>query len=251
MEGKKRLCFQSDQQLQKIQQLEAELKTARDLLKESQNYAEEMKNKYLSQEIELKEKQAEITHLQKLSAAELASLKKEMINIKAQQKKMKEQLNISLHENEQLSKPGSLFQPGNGTQNLGHNGVGIVPVCLSGTQPPRRRKRLDWGELKSSEPTPQRVKRRPGSIKAGLPSSVGGQRPERADVLPGVRRQEASTLPRARYPEELPELPWTTVPEELPDLPPSPVRDEPMHLDPVEDDPRIQVLMRLPSTYIH
>ncbi|KAM9155340.1 uncharacterized protein ACDP82_003888 [Pangshura tecta] len=43
MEEKKHLCFQSDQQLQKIHQLEAELKTARDLLKESQNYAEEMK----------------------------------------------------------------------------------------------------------------------------------------------------------------------------------------------------------------
>ncbi|XP_044865148.1 uncharacterized protein LOC123366095 isoform X2 [Mauremys mutica] len=113
---------------------------------------------------------------------------------------------------------------------------------MKSTQPPRRRKRLDWGELKSSEPTPQRVTRRPRSIKAGLPSSVGGQRPERADVLPGARRQEASTLPHARYPEELPELPWTAVPEELPDLPPSPVRDESMHLDPVEDDPRIQHL---------
>ncbi|XP_044856663.1 centromere protein F-like [Mauremys mutica] len=103
MEEKNLLCLQSEQQLQKIQQLEAELKTARDFLKESQNYAEEMKKKTLSQEIELKEKQAEITHLQ-LSAAELASLKKEMINIKAQQKTLKEQLNITLHENEQLSK---------------------------------------------------------------------------------------------------------------------------------------------------
>ncbi|XP_044841075.1 centromere protein F-like [Mauremys mutica] len=106
-EEKNLLRFQSEQQLQKIQQLEAELKTARDFLKESQNYAEEMKKKNLSQEIELKEKQAEITHLQ-LSAAELASLKKEMINIKAQQKKMEEQLNITLHENEQLSKLDSL-----------------------------------------------------------------------------------------------------------------------------------------------
>ncbi|XP_044865138.1 centromere protein F-like isoform X4 [Mauremys mutica] len=106
-EEKNLLCLQSEQQLQKIQQLEAELKTARDFLKESQNYAEEMKKKTLSQEIELKEKQAEITHLQ-LSAAELASLKKEMINIKAQQKTLKEQLNITLHENEQLSKLDSL-----------------------------------------------------------------------------------------------------------------------------------------------
>ncbi|KAM9155341.1 uncharacterized protein ACDP82_003889 [Pangshura tecta] len=104
MEEKKHLCFQSDQQLQKIHQLEAELKTARDLLKESQNYAEEMKNKNLSLETELKKKQSEITHLQQRSAAELACLKNEMTNIKAQQNKLKEQLNILLQETEQVSK---------------------------------------------------------------------------------------------------------------------------------------------------
>ncbi|XP_019371994.1 PREDICTED: centromere protein F isoform X1 [Gavialis gangeticus] len=48
------LNCQFDQKLREIHQLEEELKTAKQFLKQSQNFAEEMKNKNLSQEAELK-----------------------------------------------------------------------------------------------------------------------------------------------------------------------------------------------------
>ncbi|KYO43605.1 centromere protein F [Alligator mississippiensis] len=51
---KKILNCQFDQKLREIHQLEEELKTAKQFLKQSQNFAEEMKNKNLSQEAELK-----------------------------------------------------------------------------------------------------------------------------------------------------------------------------------------------------
>ncbi|XP_032627146.1 centromere protein F-like isoform X2 [Chelonoidis abingdonii] len=136
MKEKNLLHCQSAQKSEKIHLLEVELKTARHFLKETQNYAEEMKNKSLSQEIQLEKKQAEIrdlegknqdliqqlekvqsdlqfkqaeiAHLQNLSSAELACLKEEMLNIKAEQKKLQEQHNISLQENEQLSKLDNL-----------------------------------------------------------------------------------------------------------------------------------------------
>ncbi|XP_030398950.1 centromere protein F-like [Gopherus evgoodei] len=130
--GKTLLCFQSAQKSEKIHLLEEELKTVRHFRKEAQNYAEKMKNKSLSQEIQLEKKQAEIrdlegknqdliqqlekmqsdlqfkqaeiAHLQNLSSAELPCLKQEMLNIKAEQKKLQEQHNILLQENEQLRK---------------------------------------------------------------------------------------------------------------------------------------------------
>ncbi|XP_039386867.1 centromere protein F-like isoform X3 [Mauremys reevesii] len=136
MEEKNLLRCQCDQKSEEIHQLQEELKTAKQFLKETQNYAEEMKKKSLSQEIQLEKKeaeirdlegknqdlteelekvqselqlkQAEIAHLQNLSAAELACLKKEIVNIKAEQKKLQEQLNNSLQENEQLSKLDNL-----------------------------------------------------------------------------------------------------------------------------------------------
>ncbi|XP_030413396.1 centromere protein F-like isoform X2 [Gopherus evgoodei] len=136
MKGKNLLSLQSAQKSEKIHLLEEELKTIRHFLKETQNYAEEMKNKNLSQEIQLEKKQAEtrdlegknqdliqqlekvqsdlqfkqaeIAHLQNLSSAELPCLKQEKFNIKAEQKKLPEQHNILLQENEQLSKLDNL-----------------------------------------------------------------------------------------------------------------------------------------------
>ncbi|XP_065446058.1 centromere protein F-like [Chrysemys picta bellii] len=57
------LCCQSDEKTQKIHQLEEALKIAQHLLTETQKTAEEMKNKSLSQKIELEAQEAELQHL--------------------------------------------------------------------------------------------------------------------------------------------------------------------------------------------
>ncbi|XP_065435287.1 centromere protein F-like isoform X2 [Chrysemys picta bellii] len=57
------LCCQSDEKTQKIHQLEEALKIAQHLLTETRKNAEEMKNKSLSQKIELEAQEAELQHL--------------------------------------------------------------------------------------------------------------------------------------------------------------------------------------------
>ncbi|XP_034638163.1 uncharacterized protein LOC117883186 [Trachemys scripta elegans] len=94
-----------------------------------------------------------------------------------------------------------------------------------GSLPPRR---PEWAELGSSEPAPQRVRRRPGSIKARPQSSVRPEPPERPDASSLACDWENSTaqgsrqdwpgLPCACYSEEVPDLPCARYLEELPDL---------------------------------
>ncbi|XP_039338889.1 uncharacterized protein LOC120369525 [Mauremys reevesii] len=87
-------------------------------------------------------------------------------------------------------------------------------------------RRPDWAELWSSDPAPQRVKRRPGSIKAGPPSSVRRQPSEGLDVCDRAPAGEAAegsgrpSLPLAHYPGEAwQSLPHSSCPEEEPSLP--------------------------------
>uniref|UniRef100_A0A8C3HS99 SCAN box domain-containing protein n=1 Tax=Chrysemys picta bellii TaxID=8478 RepID=A0A8C3HS99_CHRPI len=127
-----------------------------------------------------------------------------------------------------------------GPRNLGRGQEtqGVEPI-----------RRPEWVEVGNSEPAPQRVRRRPGSIKPQ--SSVRPQQPERPDV-PSLAwgwetstaqdgRQEPPGLPCARYPEEPPGLPCASYPEELPDLPNDPWPDEPMVQDLPEADASTQI----------
>ncbi|XP_067421069.1 centromere protein F isoform X2 [Emydura macquarii macquarii] len=105
------LSCQSDKKSQEIRLLEEELKTAKQFLKESQNYAEELKNKSLSQEEELKilqeklNKQDASLTLEKLKLA-ITDLEKQRDSIQLQLKQREnhtEELNSKLSKMEKES----------------------------------------------------------------------------------------------------------------------------------------------------
>ncbi|XP_037751653.1 centromere protein F isoform X1 [Chelonia mydas] len=105
------LRCQSDQKSREIHQLEEQLKTAKQFLKESQNYAEEMKNKSLSQEEDLKilqeklNKQDASLTLEKLKLA-IADLEKQRDSIQhllKQRESHTEELNSKISKMEKES----------------------------------------------------------------------------------------------------------------------------------------------------
>ncbi|KAH1172891.1 hypothetical protein KIL84_016730, partial [Mauremys mutica] len=83
---------------QEIHQLQEELKTAKQFLKETQNYAEEMKNKSLSQQIVLEKKQDEIRDLEGKNQDLIQQLKKMQSDLQLKEAE------ITHLPNEQLSK---------------------------------------------------------------------------------------------------------------------------------------------------
>ncbi|XP_030413387.1 centromere protein F isoform X2 [Gopherus evgoodei] len=105
------LCCQSDQKSREIHQLEEELKTAKQFLKETQNYAEEMKNKSLSQEEnlkilqeKLKQQDASLTlEKLKLSIADLEKQRDSIQHLLKQRENHTEELNSKISKMEKES----------------------------------------------------------------------------------------------------------------------------------------------------
>ncbi|XP_044867545.1 centromere protein F [Mauremys mutica] len=105
------LRCQSDQKSREIHQLEEELKTAKQFLKETQNYAEEMKNKSLSQEENLKLLQEKLKQQDaslsleklKLSIADLEKQRDSIQHLLKQRENHTEELNSKISKMEKES----------------------------------------------------------------------------------------------------------------------------------------------------
>ncbi|CAM4543196.1 unnamed protein product [Lepidochelys kempii] len=147
------------------------------------------------------------------------------------------------HANADFLSPRGMEVPGPDEQEPD---LGCVCVCSEAVWLPATPERdepirvPEWAETGSSEPTPQRVRRRPGSIKARPQSSLRAQPLRRPDASSLARDWETPTVHGAC--QELPDLPCVCYPEKLPDLPCARYLEEPMVLDAPEDIAWTQIL---------